>query len=153
MKTEEVTLALIKPYWRNPRNNEQAVAAVAKSIEDYGYNSPIIVDKEYVVIAGHARLKALQSLGWKKAAVVVADLPDEKAKEYRIADNKTGEIADWDFPELVEELRSLTDPSEFQIFFPELDLSKLLEQSAGGDYQIVKPEQIQSAADNAAARF
>ena len=153
MKTEVVALATIKPYWRNPRNNEGSVEAVAKSIEDYGYNQPITVDQDYTIITGHTRLKALHRLGWKEAAVVVLDLPPEKAKEYRIADNKTSELADWDFPELVEELRELTDPGDFQIYFPDIDLTALLKSSSGDSVKPVSADKIAGVQDAAESRF
>jgi hypothetical protein len=153
MKTEKVGIATIKPYWRNPRKNEDSVEAVAQSIKDYGYNQPITVDKDYTVITGHTRLKALYKLGWTEVPVVVLDLPPEKAKEYRLADNKTSELADWDFPELVEELRELTNPDEFQIYFPDIDLTSLLKDSTGESFKPVSADKISGVQDAADSRF
>jgi ParB-like chromosome segregation protein Spo0J len=127
MNIEEVSIKAIKPYWRNPRNNEEGIEAVRKSIEEYGFNSPIIVDKEFVIIAGHTRYKALQQLGYETIPIIVADLPAQKVKEYRIADNKTSELSQWDYPKLVLELKELADLPAMQDFFPDLDLSSIVD--------------------------
>ena len=103
------------PYNNNPRVNDGAVDAVAKSIEEFGFRNPIIVDKNNVIIAGHTRLKASQKLGLKKVPVIIADdLTDEQANALRLVDNKTNELADWDFDKLKEELDAITiDMSQF----------------------------------------
>lgn len=106
----------IKPYERNPRRNEEAVDAVAASIKEFGFQQPIVVDKDGVIIAGHTRYKAAKRLGLKTIPVVVADeLTDEQVRAYRLADNKTGELAEWDFNLLPAELDMLSafDMSEF----------------------------------------
>lgn len=108
-------LADIKPYQKNPRKNDKAVAAVANSIREYGFQSPIIVDKDGVIIAGHTRYKAAKQLRLSTVPVIVAaELTPEQAKELRIADNSTGEVAEWDLPVLSAELAQLTfDPAKF----------------------------------------
>lgn len=127
MEIQEVALSAIKPYWRNPRDNRQSVDAVAQSIRDYGFNVPIVVDKEFVILAGHTRYKALQMLGWDKVPVIVADLPAQKAKEFRIADNKTSDLGEWDFPKLVLELKEIAELPNMDIYFPDLDLQSLVD--------------------------
>lgn len=110
MKIQNIALGALKPYWRNPRNNDKAVDAVADSIQRYGFKSPIIVDKDYVIIAGHTRYKAAKQMDLEKVPVIVADdLSPKKAKEYRIADNKTSELATWDMESLKFEFRELDD--------------------------------------------
>lgn len=100
----------ITPYEKNPRNNDGAVDAVAASIREFGWQQPIVVDKNGVIIAGHTRYKAARKLGLKEVPVVVAEnLTEEQIKAYRLADNKTGELAGWDFSALEEELGALTD--------------------------------------------
>lgn len=100
----------IKPYENNPRNNEAAVDAVANSIKEFGFRAPIIVDKDGVIIAGHTRYKAAQKIGRKTVPVIVAeDMSPQQVKAYRLADNKTGEFAEWDENELAEELDGITD--------------------------------------------
>jgi ParB-like chromosome segregation protein Spo0J len=121
---DTITLPIgdIAPYWRNPRRiTEQSVQAVATSIERYGYQQPIIVDRDHVVIVGHTRLEALKKLGWKQVPVYVSDLSEEKAKEYRLIDNRTGEMTDWDHNALVMELREW-EVGLLESFFPEVDL-------------------------------
>ena len=98
----------ITPYDKNARVNDKAVDAVAKSIEEYGFKNPILIDKDGVIICGHTRLKGAKKLGYKEVPCVYADdLTPEQVKAFRIADNKTGEIADWDFDVLEEELQEL----------------------------------------------
>lgn len=93
------------PYENNPRNNDGAVDAVAKSIQEFGFRSPIIVDKNKVIIAGHTRLKASLKLGLKEVPVIVADdLTEEQAKALRLVDNKTNELASWDLEKLKVEI-------------------------------------------------
>lgn len=110
MKIIEKNIKDITPYENNPRNNEDAVEKVAESIKEFGFQQPIVVDKDNVVIVGHTRLKAAERLGLDKVPVVIADeLTEEQAKAYRLADNKTNEIATWKFDSLNTELRELCD--------------------------------------------
>ena len=105
MEVIERKLAEIIPYENNPRNNEDAVDKVAESLKEFGWQQPIVVDSDGVVIAGHTRLKAAQKLGMETAPVVVADgLTDEQVRAYRLADNKTAEFAGWNFEMLDAEL-------------------------------------------------
>ena len=108
MEIKLVKIAKIKPYDRNPRNNDGAVDAVAASIKEFGWQQPIVVDRDGVIIAGHTRYKAAQKLKCKEVPAVVAEnLTDEQVRAYRLADNKTGELAGWDFSALEEELAGL----------------------------------------------
>lgn len=140
---KELSLMEIKPYWRNPRKNEKAVDAVMQSIKSYGFNNPLILDKNNVIIAGHTRYKALLRLGIEKVPCIVVDLPEDKAKEYRIADNKTSELAEWDWESLVPELREIGNISDLSIYFPESDLQKLVQETTGSkEFKEVTQEQI-----------
>ena len=106
-------LGSIKPYSNNPRHNESAVEMVAQSIKDFGFKNPIIVDKDNVIIAGHTRLKAAYKLGLTEAPVIVADdLDEDKVKAFRLVDNRTAEVAAWDFAKLEEELKNIEMPME-----------------------------------------
>lgn len=111
----------IKPYERNPRWNDQAVDAVAKSIQDLGFRNPIIVDAEHVIICGHTRYKAAKVLKLNKVPCIVAsDLSEEQVKAFRLADNKVGELAQWDFDLLRNELDTLPDDVFTGFMFDEL---------------------------------
>ena len=105
MKVQEMKLADITPYENNPRNNEEAVEYVANSIREFGWQQPLVVDKDLVIIAGHTRYKAALKLGLDSAPVVIADsLTEEQVKAYRLADNKTAEAATWNEEALLAEL-------------------------------------------------
>ena len=110
MKVEIRGIDSIRPYDNNPRKNDQAVAAVACSLEEYGFRQPIVVDSDGVIIAGHTRYKAALKLGLEKVPVHVAtDLSPEQVRAYRLADNRTGELATWDYDILPIELSALQD--------------------------------------------
>ena len=100
----------IKPYPNNPRNNDNAVDAVAASIEEFGFKQPIIIDANSEIIAGHTRLKAAKKLGYEDVPCILADdLTPEQVKAYRLADNKVAELATWDFETLDSELLDIKD--------------------------------------------
>lgn len=108
MKIELWKLAEIHPYERNPRLNDDAVAAVAASIREFGFRQPIVVDADGVIICGHTRYKAALHLGLEKVPVHVAkDLTPEQIKAYRIADNQTASLAEWNYELLPIELADL----------------------------------------------
>jgi len=110
MKIEMRKTAEIKPYERNPRINDAAVDAVARSIKEFGWRQPIVVDAEGVIICGHTRWKAAQKLGLDKVPVHVAtDLTPTQVKAYRIADNKLAELAEWNMELLPIELAELKE--------------------------------------------
>lgn len=97
------------PYENNPRDNDAAVDAVAASIDEFGFQQPLVCDKDMVLVVGHTRLKAAKRLGYTQVPVVVAsELTDEQIRAYRLADNKTNELASWDYELLDEELDAIT---------------------------------------------
>ena len=101
-------LSEIRLYERNPRKNAAAVDAVIESIQQCGYVAPIIVDEGGVILAGHTRYKALKKLRRKEAEVIVREgLTEEQKRKYRLLDNKTSELADWDLDLLAGELEGL----------------------------------------------
>lgn len=112
-----LSLEEITPYEKNPRRNEQAIDAVAASIENFGFKVPIVLDKHNVIVAGHTRYAAAQRLGLDKVPCVKAEhLTPKQAKAFRLADNKTAELAEWDKPALnleLNELMGLFDMTEF----------------------------------------
>ena len=105
MQIQNVPITSVKPYEKNPRFNDDAVDAVARSIKEFGWQQPIVIDSEMVVIAGHTRLKAAERLGLTEVPVIVAEnLTPEQVKAYRIADNKSAELAEWNLQLLRDEL-------------------------------------------------
>lgn len=105
MKTIDLTLDKVIPYENNPRINENAVDVVANSIKEFGFQQPLVLDKDYVIIVGHTRLLAAKKLGLETVPCVIADnLTEEQCKAYRLADNKVGEFAQWDHEKLNIEL-------------------------------------------------
>ena len=115
MKLYELNITDIKPYKNNPRNNSEAVKAVYESIKQCGYVAPIIVDENNVILAGHTRYEALKRLKYKTCRVLIAQgMNEEQKKKYRLLDNKTGELADWDMDKLETELQGL-DFGEFNV--------------------------------------
>ena len=117
MEIKEMKIGDLVPYENNPRNNDEAVDAVAESIRQCGYIAPIIVDENNVILAGHTRLKALKRLGIDKFPVGIKEgLTEEQKRKYRLLDNKTNEFASWDFEKLTEELEGL-DFGDFDFQF------------------------------------
>lgn len=98
------------PYEKNPRINDNAVPAVMKSIEEFGFKVPIVIDKNGTIVTGHTRLKAAKKLGMKTVPCIVADdLTPEQIKAFRLADNKVAEAAEWDMELLNEEIDGIVD--------------------------------------------
>jgi site-specific DNA-methyltransferase (adenine-specific) len=98
----------LKPYKNNPRKNDGAVAAVAESIKEFGFKVPVIIDANGEIIAGHTRLKAAVKLGLTEVPCIRADdLTAKQVKAFRLADNKTAELAEWDLSALDLELADL----------------------------------------------
>jgi hypothetical protein len=108
LKVSLVSIDDVLPYARNPRRNDGAVAKVAASIREFGWRQPIVVDETMTVIAGHTRLLAARQLGQTEVPVhVAAGLTPAQVKAYRLADNRTGEEAEWDAELLVLEFGEL----------------------------------------------
>lgn len=103
-------LGELHPYANNPRINDRAVEPVAKSIEQYGFKVPMVITADGEIVCGHTRYKAAQLLGLDEVPCVVADdLTPEQVKAFRLVDNKTAELAGWDFEALQVELDGLDD--------------------------------------------
>jgi hypothetical protein len=125
-ETVTVKIDEIQPYWRNPRRiPQEAIDAVKESLERYGYQQPIVVDEQNVIIVGHTRHLAMKELGVEQVEVYRANLPEEKAKEFRLIDNRIGELGQWDHAALVIELREMEE-GLLERFFPDIDLEVAL---------------------------
>lgn len=110
MEINTVPIQNIKPYEKNPRKNDEAVAKVAASIKEFGFRQPIVADRNGIIIAGHTRYKAAVKIGLKEIPVLYAsDLTDAQVKAYRLADNKTAEYSTWDLDLLLSELAELDE--------------------------------------------
>ena len=98
MNVREVAVSRLKEYENNPRNNDLAVEKVKYSIQRFGFLFPIVVDVNYVIVAGHTRVRACRELGIQTVPCVIADeLTEEQVNLFRLVDNKTSEYSDWDF--------------------------------------------------------
>lgn len=97
-------------YHNNPRQNESTALKVKRSIEAFGFKNPIILDENDVIVSGHARLKAAIMLGMEEVPCTYATgLTEDEVRAFRIADNKTAEIAGWNYDKLVEEMTGLAE--------------------------------------------
>ena len=114
----------LKPYENNPRKNDEAVDAVAASISEFGWKVPVVIDTNNVIVAGHTRYKAAKKLGIEDIPCIVADdLTEEQVRAYRLADNKTNELAEWDFQLLEQELDGLEmDMEQFGFEMPDFTI-------------------------------
>lgn len=122
MEIVNLKLEEIKPYEKNPRFNEKAVEKVSKSIQEFGFKVPIIVDKNNVIITGHTRYKAAQRLELSEVPCIIStDLTKEQVKAFRIADNKVAEDSKWDYDVLNEELADLDLFTGFDLNELEID--------------------------------
>ena len=129
MSVELRPLDAVRPYANNPRQNDDAVEAVAESIRRFGFRQPIVVDADGVIVAGHTRFRAAQRLGLATVPVHVAtDLTADEIRAYRLADNKTAELASWDTSMLSIELDALRGAGiDWTLLgFDEEELAKLL---------------------------
>lgn len=140
-KTDELI-----PYVNNPRNNDQAVDAVASSIKNFGFKVPIVIDSKNEIINGHTRLKAAKKLGIEEVPVIVADdLTEDQIKAFRIADNKVAELADWDEELLLAELDMIEmDMGQFNIDMSELDSDDSSEEVVEDEFDDTPPEEPQA---------
>ncbi|WP_337928473.1 DNA modification methylase [Acidaminococcus timonensis] len=134
----------IIPYENNPRKNDKAVPAVAKSIQEFGFKVPIVIDKNNIIVNGHTRLKAAKKLGLETVPCIVADdLTPDQIRAFRLADNKVGEIATWDDDKLEEELTELTGIIDMQDFGFEDFFSKDAQETVQpGDDDVKEPAAV-----------
>lgn len=131
----------LKPYKNNPRNNDNAVDAVAASIKEFGFKVPIVIDKNNEIVAGHTRYRASLKLGLATVPCIVADdLNEEQIRAFRLADNKTGELAEWNFELLGEELLGI-DMDMLQFGFEEIEEPT---EAVEDDYNVEVPEEPNS---------
>ena len=148
----------IKPYKDNPRKNDLSLPKVKKSIETFGFNQPILIDKEKIIITGHTRYKAAQSLDLKQVpCIMVEDLSENEIKAYRIADNKVGQDSTWDVALLKEELKKLrieqfpitdTGFSDVELENLEIELDKISVATQSENLSTIEPPNFSDAMVN-----
>lgn len=110
MEIKMVKIDDLKPYLNNPRFNDDAVEYVARSIKEFGFKVPMVIDKNNEIVAGHTRYKASLELGLKEVPCIVADdLTEEQIKAFRLADNKVSEQASWNYDLLDLELDDILE--------------------------------------------
>ena len=150
MDVKLVDINDIRPYEGNPRMNDEAVEAVAASLKQFGFRQPIVVDEQMVIIVGHTRWKAAKKLGLAKVPVHVAkDLTAEKVKAYRIADNQTNTLADWDYELLPIELKDL-QAADFDLSLLGFDADELARLLAPeGTQGLTDPDDVPAPPDEA----
>ena len=153
MNVEMMEVDRLKPYPNNPRVNDDAVGAVVRSIRQFGWRVPIVVDQDMVIICGHTRHKAALKLGLAKVPVHVAkDLSPEQVRAYRLADNKTAELAEWNMDLLPIELKDL-QAADFDLSllgFDQDELAKLL--ATGGTEGLTDPDSVPQTPDEPITR-
>ena len=133
MEVRNISLSELREYQNNPRViNDEAIDRVAASIKEFGFKVPIIVDENNVIVAGHTRKLAAQSIGMDEVPVVIADdLTEEQVKAFRLADNKVSEFSEWDFEILYSEIESLDADMEafgFDEELPDIDIDDVFQE-------------------------
>lgn len=113
MEIINIKIEDLKPYENNPRINDKAIEQVKKSIEEFGFKVPLVIDKNNVIVTGHTRYEASKQLGFKELPCLIADdLSEKQIKAFRLADNKVSDYSIWDNKKLLQELEELN----FDIF-------------------------------------
>ena len=98
------------PYENNPRKNDDAVEYVAKSIKEFGFKVPLVIDENNIIVTGHTRLKAAKELGLVEVPCIIAnDLTPEQIKAFRLVDNRVSEFSSFDYLKLEDELKEITE--------------------------------------------
>lgn len=151
MQIVEKKIGELKPYENNPRKNKDAVEYVANSIREFGWQVPIVIDKDNTIVAGHTRYLAAVELGIDKIPCVVAEnLSEQQIKAFRLADNRVGEASSWDWDMLQVEIDSITDIdlSDFNfIIDTDMDIDSFFteteEDTKSGMESEAKPKKIQ----------
>ncbi len=145
-----VKLSKIKPYHRNVRdNNQKAVDEVADSIRRYGFQNPILIDKNNVIIAGHTRYLAMKQLGVKEILAIQTDLPENLAREFRAVDNRTHEYSTWVDAKLFQEVRGFIDQKYAKSLF---NVNDTATQTDATKWQVTE-EQVTKAQTNSDEKF
>ena len=125
-----VDIKSIKPYNRNSRKNENTIDIVAESIKTYGWQQPIVIDKDMIIVAGHSRWLAAQKLNYDKVPVIEFKGTKTQCSEYRLLDNRAQEDSDWNKDLLKSEMQDLDLPTGFT----DLEIENILGKSITSEY-------------------
>ena len=143
MEYKTLKLSELKPYENNPRIIDGAIPDVVESINQCGYITPIIVDENNVILAGHTRYEALKKLNVEECnIIVVSGLSDSKKKKYRLYDNKSAELAKWDPQKLIQEVGNLDfggydfGQPKFEPFKYEKQKEKIICPCCGEEFEV-----------------
>lgn len=127
---EWVDIIRLKPWAKNPRKNDgEPVDKVAASIKELGWGAPIVARRNGEIIAGHTRWKAAQQLGLTRVPVRFVDLDDDKARKLAIADNRLGELAQWNMPDLYAMLADMPGDDVALVGFSTSEVDNIMAQS------------------------
>lgn len=148
MEIKMIKIGDLKPYENNPRNNDNAVEYVKNSIKKFGFKVPLVIDKNNVIVTGHTRYRASQELGLKEVPCIIADdLTEKQIKAFRIADNKTNDMAEWNDDLLSIELKDVMEDIDMTDFgFGDFELSMLMDDMEPDKYD---DDLIKQYSDNA----
>lgn len=144
IKIIEKDINELVPYENNARINDKSIDIVANSIQEFGFKNPCIIDKNNVLVAGHTRVEACKKLGITKVPCIVADdLTEEQIKAFRIADNSSAQVAEWDMDKLMAELETIDyDMEQFglqeQLNQMQVDFDNGLDDEEFGDMGVKK---------------
>lgn len=133
-KFDQVDVEKLIPYINNAKkHSESQVTKIAASIREFGFLNPVLIDKKYNVIAGHGRILAAKKLGLDKIPAIYAEgLTEAQRKAYILADNRLGELAEWDMDLVSDELAALKE-LDFDIDLTGFDLED--DTKNGGGYE------------------
>ena len=126
MEILKIKIKDLVPYEKNPRINEEAADYVAKSIKEFGFRIPILIDKNNIIVSGHTRYKACIKLGIEEVpCILVDDLDEKQIQAFRLIDNKSSEKASWDIDLLNEEVNELLDSLDMEDFDFDVNINNI----------------------------
>ena len=148
-----VKLSEITPYWRNPRENDEAVKTVTESIEEFGYNVPMVLGPDKVIITGHTRYKSLRRKGVEEVECIISNMTPEQAQGFRVMDNKSSELATWNMSNLIPELRAYMNLTKFTVHFPDFKLETIEPKTFQAKYEPVTSDEVAKTQQSLSERF